>query len=433
MKRSLHLGVMVCALLALAGGAAAETWTWTYTPAAGEAASGEVTPLKYGKTWAWTLEIDDSPKTTLTVAQPLLANYYFTDAPPGVSGGNVLPLVGAAGLMCIRVEGNSAYLSWDDVHTLMAAGWGVYDHGYWHTGNHWDPSAFLEPDQFRRELYWAQQIIGKKLWNSQRSAFILDYPNGDWHYADYMGEFGLRAINTPPLEGVNVIGRNNLDGLSTSDALKGLPAAPAANDFVVDFTHGIAAAPSDNYTGWQVRLATIDATWGAGGTDEVWCAPSEEIVEYFLARPQAQVTVDAGVVSLTLPPDAPAAALTIRIDGVDPSSQMTAPPGGLLYRSGTTAWVTTPLLNADQAGPPLPDPQIELVYEGPFDPAIRFAEPILFAGARVHVLGGSTAINVEMLRPDGTSEMLDMQRLWDWTGTGTAWGVWAVPPARGRA
>jgi hypothetical protein len=69
------------------------SWSWEWKPAADEIASPkvEICPLKYDKEWAYAVEIDDGPASTLTVAQPLLARFAFTDAPPGLAGGRSCP------------------------------------------------------------------------------------------------------------------------------------------------------------------------------------------------------------------------------------------------------------------------------------------------------------------------------------------------------
>ena len=437
MRKFLVLAVSLCAVLGVASPGVAETWTWSYTPAAGESVTAAITPLKYAKKWAYGVEIDDTPKTTLTVVQPLMSSYHYTDAPPGVAGGNLRPLVGSTAMMVVRVDGNTAYLDWNDIRTLISAGWGAVNHGYWHTGNHWDPAAFLTPDQFRRELYWAQQVIGLNLYNGQRTTAHVVYPNGDYNYQDYLEEFGIRSgshvagytHNIGPGANFERIGRNNLDGLATSNPMKDFPAAPAELDYVLDFTHGVSAAPSDNYSAWQQRVSTIAATYGAGGTDEFWSAPSEDIVSYRLAAQASTVQVANGTVQLTVNGSAPASPLTIRIDGVSPGSQMTVPPGGLLYRQGTTAWITTPLLNADNLGAKIQTPPIKLIYDGAYTTHVTLPKPKLFAGLRFKQSGNLPAgfvMSVQMHLPDGNSRMLNVQKVLDWSPMGNAFGVWRL-------
>jgi hypothetical protein len=74
-----------------AGHLSAAEWTWAWTLAPGDKVStAEICTFKYGKTWAYAVEIDDGPKWVRTFAAPFLAGYHYTDAPPGVPGGSRL-------------------------------------------------------------------------------------------------------------------------------------------------------------------------------------------------------------------------------------------------------------------------------------------------------------------------------------------------------
>jgi hypothetical protein len=151
----------LAALGVVASGSHAATWQYSWTPAAGESTpKAEVCPLKYGKTWAYAVEIDDNPASTLTVSQPLLARYSWNDAPPGVAGGKHRPFVGTAAIVLGGINtGNSTRLSLEQINELKKNGWGIANHSYWHTGNHWDKSKFLKPEEFQRELFWSQALF----------------------------------------------------------------------------------------------------------------------------------------------------------------------------------------------------------------------------------------------------------------------------------
>ena len=423
------------------------TWTWNFTPAAGDQPTVAVTPVKYGKAWAYVVQIDDNPITAFTITRPLLKNYHWTDAPPGVAGGNVQPIVGDAALLTQRVAANSTFISWDDLRAMQADGWGATNHGYWHTGYGYDPpNGLLTEAELRRELYWSQQVIGLKLYDGERAPSHFVYPNGYTDFLPFLNDYGLLSAarvsgsSTRTMTSGNFnamdMGRTYLDegnwtGNGASNPMYGFPTGgPADNDLFIDFTHGMGDPGSANYIRWQTRLATIEGTYGAPGSDEFWSAPPEDVIAYHKSAQAAGVSVTpAGQVSLTIPDYLPGTALTIRINGISPATQMTAPAGGLLYRSGTTAWVTTPPLNAP--GSPMPEPDMAIVYEGAFQSHITLPYPVYLAAIRIHSAGTIPEgyyPTITITHPDLTTETLPVQHILDQSELGNGWGKWYLFP-----
>jgi hypothetical protein len=104
----------------------AAEWTWDWTTAPGEKSpTAEICSLKYGKRWAYAVEIDDGPKWVASFATKFLAEYHYADAPPGESGGAPKPFVGSAAVIVGATGNNDAVLDWKDLESLLAAGWGV--------------------------------------------------------------------------------------------------------------------------------------------------------------------------------------------------------------------------------------------------------------------------------------------------------------------
>jgi hypothetical protein len=62
-----------------------------------------------------------------------------------------------------------------------------------------------------------------------------------------------------------------------------------------------------------------------------------------------------------IPDTAPGAALTLKLTNIPAGSVISPPPGGVVYRSGTTVWLTTPFLG--QSGTTLPWPRVKRVYQ----------------------------------------------------------------------
>ena len=416
-------------------------WTWQWKPGPGESVpKAEVCAYRFGKRWAYSVEIDDGPVSTLTVSQPLLAQYAFTDAPPGVPGGRRMPFVGGAAVIVLRTgTPNHSFLNWDQLRTLRSHGWDVLNHGYAHTGNSYEPNGALNAGQLRRELYWSQAIVSAEL-GADRAPTHFVYPNGYTAYQAHLAEFGLRSssrVAGNSVGNVNDAGflpsdlnRNYLDESVWSKAtnpLIGLPANPKPGDFVVDFTHGMDAEPtSQNHRRWRTRLEHLATRYGQPGDDTIWCAPTSEVVNYTLAKKVARLQCERGQVRLILPGAVYGTQLTLHLTGLDPKTPLTAPIGGTLYRRGAEAWVTTPVLG--RPGASSPRPLIRRLYRGPLR-AVQFDRAERIAGVRVLQQGKPAPdyrLKIDLVTDRGRETLTD-------SAPGTNWGAWllfAIIPER---
>lgn len=397
----------------------------------------EIAPLKYGKTWAYAVEIDDGPASTYQVSLPLLAKYQWNDAPPGIVGGQNRPFVGTAAVAFNSVETtNSAYLNRAQLDELKGAGWSIVNHSYWHTGNHWDKSQFLKPEDFRRELFWSQLFYAQEVGDG-RAATHFVYPNGDYYYQPFLKEFGLRSASrvggsSPhnlfdakwnPLD----LDRNYLDQepwATHNNPLYGLPAAPKAGDLIIDFTHGMNGdAESANHKSWATRLDYL-AQYSAHGDNSLWVAPTDEIVNYHLAAQVATVKVEAGKITVTLPDDAPASALTLKISGLREQNNLPAQDAATPLRRGDVAWITTPLIG--RAGTALPAPRLKKIYSGPLKD-LSWENPVKIAGVRLlqsRPVAANLAFKLDIETLDGQSESL----LPTGAKLSDVWGRWLLFP-----
>ncbi|HEY1067262.1 MAG TPA: polysaccharide deacetylase family protein [Pirellulales bacterium] len=445
MVRRLCPAWVVCLALAASLSAAEATnpapsppieWSWEWRPTQPETAPQvEVCPLKFDKKWAYAVEIDDGPSSTYTVALPLLAEFSFTDAPPGASGGRKQPFVGGAAVIVLRVDGgNDTFLSWDQLRDLEKRGWRTVNHSYWHKGNHWDPKAALVEADVRRELFWSQAILAEGLEpNGAPTHFV--YPNGYVIYEPFLAAYGLRSSSRVggtskrrfSGEGVKWtdLDRNYLDeGVwsKANDPLVGLRADPQPGDFVIDFTHGVEGDPnSPNHRRWRERLRYLFTKFGQAGDDSLWCAPPSEIVEYAQAAKAAQVSVKSGRVSVSLPADFAGVSLTLRLSGVDAAS-ITAPVGGRIHSQNDRVWLTTPALGTPDAN--APTPRVERIYEGPVKD-LKFEKPIRLAGVRLRQNGGLSGekkVKIAARSLDGAESVLVDE------ATPDNWGAWLLYP-----
>lgn len=380
----------------------------------------QVTTFLYGKQWAYSVEIDDGPASTLTVSQPLLASFRFSDAPPGVGGGKSLPFVGGAAVFPLRVgTGSPAYLETVQLQQLERAGWAVLNHGYAHRGNSWEPDGALTSAQLNEELFWSQLVLAASR-ESRRSPAHFVYPNGYMAYQSSLRTVGLLSASRvggkkPGLGALTDLDRNYLDESVWSkgnDPLVGLPRAPQPGQWVIDFTHGMEAAPtSANHKRWRERLGYIERLG-----DALWCAPTPAVVAYLQAARAARLQPERGGLALTLPDELPGTRLTVKLSGVPESA--TAPPDTVLYRQKDTVWLTTPLLNKPDVAPPA---ALECLYTGPVR-SLSFPKPVRIAGVRL-LQQGETRPEFRLslvLTTPGKPQLLAEGRL------KPAWGVWLL-------
>jgi hypothetical protein len=318
--------------------------------------------------------------------------------------------------------GNSTGLTYAQLEELKKNGWGIVNHSYWHTGNHWDPKAFLKPEDFRRELFWGQAVYAELIGNG-RGAVHFVYPNGDFPYQDYLAEFGLQSASrvgassprnlNDPKANLKDWTRNNLDeGVWSKDSgpTWGLPDKPTPGDFIIDFTHGMNGdETSANNQRWVARLYYLSKNYGPGGDNSMWVAPSDEVVSYALAAKAAKVDVKADGVTVTLPDSLPGSALTLKLTGIPANASLAAPAGATLYRQGDTAWLTTPLIGLAGADlNKLAAPRIHRIYTGAIKP-ITWEKPVAIAGVRIRQFGGGApgfVLKMDITTPNGKTESL---------------------------
>lgn len=272
--------------------------------------------LKYDKKWAYAIELDDGPTDTSLFAPGFFCAVSFhrrtswraqweTDAAPGKPGTLSLPDGGA----------NSTFLNFDQVRDICNKGWAVANHSYAHKGRTFgNPPEILTPEQIKEDLFWSQTVLAQEL---GRAPAHFVYPNGYTGYAEALSSFGLDSGSLVGGKGgVSLarmgekflfISRCYLDEgtwtnqYSKGDPMAGLPPnGPTPGDLIIDFTHSISTDPaSANQKRWKERLTTITSKFGAGGTDEFWSAPTEEVISVLARGKSREVKVTPGNISVT--------------------------------------------------------------------------------------------------------------------------------------
>lgn len=426
--------ILCLAALCVASSARAATWNYEWPSSSEAAPRVEIAPLQWGKTWAYSVEIDDGPASTLSVAQPLLSKFHFSDAPPGVAGGKQRPFVGGAAVFLSRFDvDNGTLLDAAGVQTLRQNGWEWLNHSYWHSGKSWEASGALSDADIRRELFWSQSLMAA-LSPDKRAPTHFVYPNGYTKYSEQLTQFGIRSASRVGASSPRRVDestvwldldRNNLDEGAWSDATQGLPTSPQSGDWILDFTHGIDAdVSSTNFKRWQARLQFIDEKWGANGDDSVWCAPTNGVTAYAQAAQAATLNVEKRRLSLEIPDDLPATALTLHFSGLSPSTELETPSCSTLYRRGSEAWLTTPILGKPGTSPPA---RLERIYAG--EPKnVTFDQARHIAGVRLRQNGDAApnfALSIDLVGSDGEVSPLvapEKARL------GSNWGFWHLFP-----
>jgi hypothetical protein len=229
------------------------------------------------------------------------------------------------------------------------------------------------------------------------------------------------------------IKRNYLDDggwvKNGSDIMEQFPqSSEISNMMVIDFTHRIQKPETENYIRWTKRLEMIQNTYGTDGKDDMWGASTYEILDYVTAVKQAKISCTPNKFTITAPKDTPQAMLTVKLEGVAADAILPTPKGGLIYRSGTTVWITLPPIG--RFGAPMPSPEVEIAYEGDYQSVISFNAPIKLAAVRVYQAGDTSLTNfpISVLMASGDTTQLDTDSVLKWVPMKSRWGFWLLFP-----
>ncbi len=445
-----YAACLTAALLPCTGLCEDTRWLWESPELAAAAESVIVEPLKFGKSWAYALEFDDGGIFARDVAEPMLGKLGFTDAPPGVPGGRKMPFVASMAIYPFVIDGgNNTLLTWEQLRALRAKGWGVSNHSYWHTGNHWEPKDFLDEAQMRRELFWSQAVFAHFLSDGHEILRRFVYPSGDYHYGPFLAEYGL---NTTPVAFKNgnsltatpaafdagskylLANRNNMDAGAWDkrggDDMDSFPQPrPQPGDFVLDFTHGMGKAGEPNVLRWERRLGRIFSEFGAEGDDSMWCGSSAEIVAYHAAATKARAGIDKAGIFVEVPEGSAKTPLTLRIKLARPLDSLPpAPPGAIVYRQGNDVWVTTPPLGSDATPGFL---RAKPVHAGPFEEKIVLPAAVRLAAVRLLQNGNpgdGFVPEISWVAKDGSKGKVPVENILRWSPIKSRWGNWLLFP-----
>lgn len=256
-------------------------------------------PLFDGKRWAFSLTFDDAFQDAYTIAKPWLDRYGYRAGTAAIGG-------------CLSNPASCAErgspMSEAQLRALAQAGWGIFNHSYSHTSN---PGP--------QEVELAQQILAERVLGYRPLVFTT--PDTDVNYSLLVRDRGAEA-GIMLLQDVNHLGTVDRGAMPMDVTSSPLPYYPygtqgpmlhlsredvgasdaqgrlkfqmrmdqahnaSGNLWVSLHAHVVSTGDGVLYCEKMVAPALdyLYHTYGAGGTDEVWVAPADEVLQYLVTR-----------------------------------------------------------------------------------------------------------------------------------------------------
>jgi len=248
--------------------------------------------LRDDKLWAFSLTFDDGQFSVYQYAYPELRRY-------GYRAG-----VAVIGLWLDRDDSLSwGYCRADELLELLGAGWSVFNHSYSHYA--------AESDISFTDAMLCQQAIETKLDGYRATVFTAPHVSPLWQEVidrntDALGLYLLQLRSDSgetllPVDGPFVLGQGafhlgradiknwSRNGYNYFDQAHAL-AMTGAQQHVWLSLHGHSALYDQDWCGMSAALSYLYDHYGAGGSDEVWVAPADEIMHYLVTRTYASVS-----------------------------------------------------------------------------------------------------------------------------------------------
>ena len=256
-----------------------------------------VTTLKDDKAWAYSLTFDDGALSVYEYAYPELRRYDYRAA------------VAVIGQWLERPDALAYnYCGRNELQTLRDVGWSIFNHSY----SHYNSPGDITLEDARR----AQEVIRNQLDGYRCTVFTVPYTNQAWvpiidenseslgiYLMQLVAENGerLTLVDAPiALNGRTYhLGRDDIKdwvegdysyfGHAHSLATSSAPARSWVS------LHGHQALYNRDWCALAESTAALYHTYGAGGSDEVWVAPADEVFQYLVTRSYATVQRQEGV------------------------------------------------------------------------------------------------------------------------------------------
>ncbi len=253
-----------------------------------------VATVKDDKLWAYSLTFDDGELSVYEYAYPELRRYGFRAG------------VAVIGQWLGRDDANEwDYCSAAQLSELIAAGWSMFNHSY----SHFDGESNIS----YTEAWNCQEAIRTHLNGYRATVFTVPFTNPYWAQIidQYSQALGLYVMQLYSDDGARLIGMDAPVILTNA-------AYHMRRDDIKDWVEGgynyfdqahsaaVASVPEHTWVSLHGHNVHYDQDWcavaessaylyntyGAGGTDEVWVAPADEVFQYLVTRSYAVVSRD---------------------------------------------------------------------------------------------------------------------------------------------
>lgn len=256
--------------------------------------------------WAYSFTFDDCRSTVPTTAFPIFQTYHYV-AGTAVNTVNMLPYT------------SNWNMSWADMDNLYANGWSLFNHTVDHDViSAADAATELDPVKTQLEARYPGYKVTHVVYpydDESGFAVVRDRDmNGDGNkdYYSAEGDEGDNYVDVWPIE-INpppsAVGAATTDSQWILHRMQAYGADPtlfngwldaAASDtrtrWLIAFTHSIEpgstapAAYDTNETTLTAHIQYLYNTYGVGGNNSVWMAPSDQVMHYLLARQFVTIT-----------------------------------------------------------------------------------------------------------------------------------------------
>ncbi|MDH7488518.1 MAG: DNRLRE domain-containing protein [Anaerolineae bacterium] len=267
--------------------------------------------LRGDKRWAYSLTFDDGRLSVWENGKPLLDRLGYR-AGVAIIGEWMLPpgfSLGTCG-ESITWRGNPdsattwGYMNTNQVAALLASGWGIYNHGFFHTTPEAMPGCVVEniskcTEALAYTLGGYRTLVYTAYQNREdlRDLAIANYATLGLPIIQAGGGGATAVDNIPwsalphPLQRWDV-GRPRDARPYTSGAIYYMDDAhqKAINNPTLHFWLSLHGHNVERNDVAGSSLDYLHFTYGPGGTDEVWVAPADEVFQYLATRDHAVVT-----------------------------------------------------------------------------------------------------------------------------------------------
>ncbi len=297
--------------------------------------------LKYDKSFAYSIQIDDGLTHIIDIAYPLFEGGNLDgEQVPGLAstdgcGNDVNFKMATAHYSWNNYNqedmhdpdngyndlGDNGTITWEEMIELYQNGWGIYNHGFHDNGT----EGGLQYTIMRNHSFTKRNTHPEVAGGINMNLFVI--PGSAVEMGDVALENGYNQVLSANYSGgvyydVNNDNYYNVEmtrqfGLSTI-----LPTVEALADAAQNGTKGMATTGMHQLSMPDFREAVeeIEQTYGKSGSDDIWFTTSEEVIQYLYVRDHIEIqeSVSGNTVTLTLqnvlPTDLRFYALSLLID-----------------------------------------------------------------------------------------------------------------------